>query len=135
MEPSHINSLLDLNILRTAPSLDKDQSKNLLNELRPQMDRADWFTIGIMAPSETLAILTLQQLENRFNWPQTTIKTRPNKKGSVFLKANQSTGDVHIRLENGLGEGILLSCQHNDQKENAETFGPFPLDFFQNIIQ
>ena len=58
------------------------------------------------------------------------IKENPNKDGPVFLKANQKTGDIHIRIEYGLGEGILLSCQQEEEKKNTSTFGPFPLNFF-----
>ena len=132
MEISKINSLTDLENLRTAPDLDADQAKNLLKELAKKMNHADWFTIGIMAPSTKLAIFVLKELEDRFNWNPTKIVIRPNADGPVFLKANQKTGETHIRTEYGLGEGILLSCQHNDQKETAETFGPFPLSFFKS---
>ena len=50
--------------------------------------------------------------------------------GSVFLKANQKTGNVLIRSENGLGEGILITCQYDNNASEANTFGPLPLDFF-----
>ena len=48
----------------------------------------------------------------------------------VFFKANQKTGNVFIRSENGLGEGILLTCQYNEDPHESNTFGPLPLDFF-----
>ena len=48
----------------------------------------------------------------------------------VFMKGNQKTGDVYIRSEYGLGEGILLTCQYNDLNRNSITYGPFPLSFF-----
>ena len=50
--------------------------------------------------------------------------------GSVFLKGNQKTGNVLIRSENGLGEGILLTCQYDKDSGENSTFGPLPLDFF-----
>ena len=50
--------------------------------------------------------------------------------GSVFLKGNQKTGNVFIRSENGLGEGILLTCQYDHESYESSTVGPFPLDFF-----
>ena len=50
--------------------------------------------------------------------------------GQVFLKANQKTGNVFIRSENGLGDGILLTCQYDDQSYGSKTYGPFPIDFF-----
>ena len=53
-----------------------------------------------------------------------------NADGSVFLKGNQKTGNVFIRSENGLGEGILLTCQYEKDSAESFTYGPFPLDFF-----
>ena len=50
--------------------------------------------------------------------------------GSVFLKGNQKTGNVYVRSENGLGEGILLTCQYDNTAKESSTFGPLPLDFF-----
>ena len=50
--------------------------------------------------------------------------------GSVFLKGNQKTGNVFIRSENGLGEGILLTCQYDRDSKDSLTYGPFPLNFF-----
>ena len=49
--------------------------------------------------------------------------------GEVFLKGNQKTGNVFIRSEDGLGQGILLTCQYEDHKIGSKTYGPFPLDF------
>ena len=130
MIDSEINSLNDLVNLRSAPTLDKDQSKILLKELSQYMDTADWFTVGIMAPSAKLAIIILKGMESRLGWPEMRIATKPFEDGPVFLKANQKTGDIHVRIEHGLGEGILMSCQHNEEHKNVDTFGPFPLDFF-----
>ena len=50
--------------------------------------------------------------------------------GYVFLKGNQKTGNVFVRSENGLGEGILITCQYDEDAEESNTFGPLPLDFF-----
>ena len=50
--------------------------------------------------------------------------------GRVFLKGNQKTGNVYVRSENDLGEGILITCQYAQDTEGSNTFGPFPLDFF-----
>ena len=52
--------------------------------------------------------------------------------GGVFLKGNQKTGNVFIRSESGLGEGILLTCQYDHESIESSTFGPLPLDFFTN---
>ena len=47
-----------------------------------------------------------------------------------FLKANQKTGNVFVRSENGLGEGILITCQYDEGVKESNTFGPLPLNFF-----
>ena len=86
-----------------------------------------------MAPSSNRAILILKEIESHFHWPEMKVATKANGEGPVFLKANQNTGDVHVRIEHGLGEGIILSCQHNENQKDTETFGPFPLDFFKII--
>ena len=46
--------------------------------------------------------------------------TLPNSHGPIFLKANQKTGEIHARIEHGLGEGILISC-HNDDNSLTKT--------------
>jgi len=131
MTECEISVLKDLKMLRTAPILDIDQSKGLFNELSGYMNDADWFTIGIMAPSAKHAVFILKEMENRFNWSPAKVVSKPIKDGPVFLKANQKTGDIHIRIEYGLGEGILIGCQHNEEHKETETLGPFPLDFFK----
>ena len=125
-----INKLVDLNSLRTAPQLKNRQVKELLEELEANILNADWITIGIMAHSDLDAIKALQSISKKY----TLIKFRDldllRADGSVFLKANQKTGNVLIRSENGLGEGILLTCQYDEESGESSTFGPFPLDFF-----
>ena len=128
---STIKTLNDLNNFRSAPALDVEQSKKLLIELSIPMETADWFTIGIMSPSSNSAISVLQEMTRHFDWPEMRVTEEPKTQGPVFLKANQKTGEVHVRIEYGLGEGILLSCQHNQTNKDAETFGPFPLNFFK----
>ena len=132
MLDSQIKSLKDLNNLRSAPNLDQNQAELLLVELSRYMDDADWFTVGIMASSSKSAIFVLKEMENLFKWTEMKIINKPTGDGPVFLKANQKTGDAHLRIEHGLGEGILLSCQQNDVQKNSETFGPFPLNFFKS---
>ena len=56
MTDTTINSLADLNRLRTAPDLDAAQSQTLREELDQAMQAADWFTVGVMAPSQELAL-------------------------------------------------------------------------------
>ena len=84
-----------------------------------------------MSPSVEIAIRKIREMENYFNWNNLRIVTEPNMQGPVFLKANQRTGDIHIRIEHGLGEGILLTCQKEDHGESAKTIGPLPLNFFE----
>ncbi len=95
-----INKLVDLNNFRTAPKLSDWQAKNLLEELEANILNADWITIGVMAPNDNEA------------------------------KANQKTGNVFVRSENGLGEGILITCQYDEGAKESNTFGPLPLYFF-----
>ena len=132
MSNYNIKSLKDLNGFRSAIVLEVQQSKKLLTELINHMQDADWFTVGIMAPSSELALFTLREMECRFDWKAMHIKEKPTDDGPVFLKANQKTGDIYIRIEYGLGEGILLSCQHEEKDKESDTYGPFPLDFFES---
>ena len=126
-----INNLVDLNSLRSAPQLNKKQIKKLLEELEANIFNADWITIGIMARSDFDAIEALQSISKKYS----SIKFRNldslRANGSVFLKGNQKTGNVFMRSENGLGEGILLTCQYEDETEGFSTFGPLPLGFFK----
>ena len=125
-----IHSLKDLKSLRSAPILDVSQSKKLLQELSIRMQGAEWFTVGIMAPSATSAILVLREIEAKFNWSPMRLLEKPTSDGPVFLKANQNTMEIYVRIEYGLGEGVLISGQNNNQLKEVDTFGPFPLDFF-----
>ena len=125
-----INKLVDLNNLRTAPQLSNSQEKKLLDELEANIFNADWITIGIMAPSDNKAIEALQSISKRYS----SIKFRNlgslRADGGVFLKANQKTSNVFVRSENGLGQGILITCQYEEGAKESNTFGPLPLDFF-----
>ena len=125
-----INKLVDLNVLRTAPQLSKIQVKKLLEELEVKIFNADWLTIGIMASCDTKAIEALRSITEKFSFIKFMNLDGIHAKGSVFLKGNQKTGNVFIRSENGLGEGILLTCQYDNVSKESSTFGPLPLDFF-----
>ena len=127
-----INKLADLNSLRTAPLLSSSQEKKLLGELETNIENANWITIGIMAPSCTKAIEALQSIFNKYSSIKFGNLDSLQADGSVFLKGNQKTGNVFVRSENGLGEGILITCQYDEDAEESNTFGPLPLDFFQN---
>ena len=125
-----INKLTDLNILRTAPQLNDRQEKNLLEEIEANIFNADWITIGIMAPCDNRAIEALQSISKKYASIKFGNLDFLHADGCVFLKGNQKTGNVFIRSENGLGEGILITCQFDDDAKESNTFGPFPLDFF-----
>ena len=127
-----INKLVDLNSLRTAPQLSNSQVKKILEELEANIFRADWITVGIMAPCDTKAIEALQSITEKYSSIKFMNLDSLHADGSVFLKGNQKTGNVFIRSENGLGEGILLTCQYEHESKESSTFGPLPLDFFHN---
>ena len=125
-----IDNLFDLNSLKTAPQLSKKQIKKLLEELELNIVNSDWITIGIMAPSDFDAVKALQSISKKYSFVKFRNIDSLHANGSVFLKGNQKTGNVYIRSENGLGEGILLTCQHEGDFLDSFTFGPLPLDFF-----
>jgi hypothetical protein len=127
-----INKLVDLNSLRTAPQLSEIQIKKLLEELEANIFDADWITIGIMAPYDTQAIEALDSISKKYSSIQFSNLDSLHAEGSVFLKGNQKTGNVFVRSENGLGVGILITCQYDEDAQESNTFGPLPLDFFNN---
>ena len=125
-----INKLVDLNSFRVAPKLNNSQIKKLFGELESNISKADWMTIGIMAPSDTKAVEALQSISKKYSSIKFGNLDSLSANGSVFLKANQKTSNVFIRSENGLGEGILITCQYDENASDSNTFGPLPLDFF-----
>ena len=125
-----INKLVDLNSLRTAPKLSKFKVKKLLVELETNIFNADWITIGIMAPCDNRAIEVLRSISKKYVSIKFGNLDYLHAKGGVFLKANQKTGNVFVRSEKGLGEGILITCQYDEDTKESNTFGPLPLDFF-----
>ena len=125
-----INNLFDLNSLRSAPQLNEIQKQKLLNELELNIINADWITIGIMASSDYEAINALRSISKKYSSINFLDLDSLNADGSVFLKGNQKTGNVFVRSENGLGEGILITCQYDEDAQESNTFGPLPLDFF-----
>ena len=127
-----INCLFDLNGYRTAPSLNYEQRKKLLKELGDKILSADWITVGIMALNDYEAINALQSISVRYSLNKFKDLSTLKANGNVYLKGNQKTGNVYIRSENALGEGILLTCQYEEGSLDSNTFGPFPLDFFSN---
>ena len=125
-----INKLVDLNSFRVAPKLNNSQVKKLFGELESNISKADWMTIGIMAPSDIKAVEALQSISKKYSSIKFGNLDSLSANGSVFLKANQKTSNVFIRSENGLGEGILITCQYDENASQSNTFGPLPLDFF-----
>ena len=126
-----INNLVDLDRLRTSPNLSKRQIKKLLGELESKIFAADWITVGIMASNDYEAVVALQSISKKYSSIKFKNLDSLNADGSVFLKGNQKTGNAFIRSENGLGEGILLTCQYDDDSHESRTFGPLPLNFFK----
>ena len=125
-----INKLVDLNNLRTAPQLSNIEGKKLLAELEANIFNADWITIGIMAPSDNKATKALKSISKKYSSIKFGNLRSLKADGGVFLKANQKTSNVFVRSENGLGEGILITCQYDESAKESNTFGPLPLDFF-----
>ena len=125
-----ISKLADLDKLRSAPEINKKQSKILLDELNNIILNSDWITIGVMSPSLKKGINAVRKIEKTFKYNKMKCITLPSSDGPIFLKANQKTGEIHARIEYGLGEGILITCQNYDNSLISKTIGPFPLDFF-----
>ena len=125
-----INELADLNKYKTAPRLDVDQTQKLSKEIDLKIMNSDWLTIGVMAKSDFEAKIALVTITKKYPFIFFKDFAELQVRGNVFLKANQKSGEVYIRAEYGLGEGILLTCQYDDLSKNSITYGPFPLSFF-----
>tara|TARA_Y100001978_G_C23618037_1_gene397004 strand:+ start:495 stop:884 length:390 start_codon:yes stop_codon:yes gene_type:complete len=125
-----INKLVDLNRFKSAPILDLYQSQKLSEELDVKILDSDWLTIGVMAKSDLEAKFALKTIIQKYSFLRFKEFEDLRAIGKVFMKGNQKTGEVYIRSEYGLGEGILLTCQYNDPRKNSITYGPFPLNFF-----
>ena len=125
-----ICKLEDLDKLRSAPKLNQKQSKTLFNQVSHLIHKSDWITIGVMSPSLKRGINAIRRIEEKFEYDEMKCITVPSSDGPIFLKANQKTGEIHARVEFGLGEGILITCQNYENSLTSKTIGPFPLDFF-----
>ena len=130
MSSPGIQSLKDLSRLREAPSLDQSTAEQLLQELEVALSQSSWFTIGVMAPSADQALSSLRSVEASQQWTSLEVVETTTDEGPVFLKANQRGGTVRVRIEHGLGSGILISGHGDDDTQPTRTWGPFPLDFF-----
>ncbi|MBW3041715.1 DUF1824 family protein [Prochlorococcus marinus] len=131
---SDIVELKDLDKLRSAPNLNKKQEELLFKEVKQIILNSDWLTIGIMSPSLEKGVNAVRKIEEAFNYNMAKPINLPESNGPVFLKANQKTGEMHARIEYGLGEGILITCHNNDDSLTSKTIGPFPLDFFNKKL-
>ena len=125
-----INELIDLNNFKTAPVLDLDQIQKLTMELETKIVNSDWLTIGVMAKSDSEAKIALKTIIQKYSFDNFINFENLKASGNVFMKGNQKTGEVYIRSEYGLGEGILLTCQYDEPSKDSMTYGPFPLKFF-----
>ena len=125
-----ISELIDLNKYKTAPILNLSQIQKLSKELDSEIKKSDWITIGVMAKSDKDAKNALKMFVHKYSFMNFKDFEKLKATGNVFMKGNQKTGEVYIRSEYGLGEGILLTCQFNDLSKNSLTYGPFPLCFF-----
>jgi hypothetical protein len=125
------SGLAALRGLRTAPALDGEGRALLRQELTPRLQACGWFTIGIMAPSAAAALTALRQLEAAQGWTALQPgESGAGEPGPVFLKGNQRTGLLHLRHEEGLGEGLLITGHGAADPEAEDTWGPLPLDLF-----
>ena len=132
MSDPAINGLADLNRLRSAPPLSAIERKNLKTELIAEMSHFAWFTVGVMASSSIEAMTCLRDLELAMGWPSMQLADETRIDSGVFLKANQSTGCIRIRAEEGLGQGFLLSGHQVESQQSGPTWGPLPLDLFRD---
>jgi Domain of unknown function (DUF1824) len=120
--------------LRQAPLLDPDQRGSLRSELTERLAGCAWFTIGVMATDREAAVTCLRQLERSQGWP--ALEEAPEQElgpgsGPVFLKGNQRNGLFRVRVENGVGEGLLITGHNPDNPAAEDTWGPLPLDLFR----
>ena len=130
MSSRSIQCLNDLSRLREAPALEQSTTDQLRKELQLALAQSSWFTIGVMAPSADQALSSLRSLEASQRWTSLEVVETTTDEGPVFLKANQRGGTVRVRIEQGLGSGILISGHGDDDAQPATTWGPLPLDFF-----
>ena len=130
MSSLSIQCLNDLSRLREAPTLDQSTADQLRKELQLALAQSSWFTIGVMAPSADQALSSLRSLEASQQWTSLEVVETTTDEGPVFLKGNQRGGTVRVRIEHGLGSGILISGHGDDDAQPATTWGPLPLDFF-----
>ena len=116
-----INELVDLNKYKSAPILDSNQSQKLSKEIDIKIKNSDWLTIGVMAKSDLEAKIALKTIINKYSFTGFRDFEDLKAMGNVFLKGNQKSGEVYLRSEYGLGEGILLTCQYDDPSKTRKN--------------
>lgn len=128
-------SLASLRGLRTAPVLSAANLTALRSELQAQLERCEWFTIGVMAGSASAAVDALRSCEQALAWEPLELdpsgEALASIEGPVFLKGNQNNGRFLVRRESGLGEGMLITGHSAVDPAAEDTWGPLPLQFFQ----
>ena len=126
--------LADLRGLRSAPTLTPDQAAVLRAELLTQLQRCEWFTIGVMAASAAAAVEALRAAEAALQWEALELdpagEALASIEGPVFLKGNQNSGRFLVRRESGLGEGLLITGHSPVDPAAEDTWGPLPLNLF-----
>jgi hypothetical protein len=129
-----LSGLESLRGLRTSPQLSAEQQAELQLQLQPLLQRCDWFTIGVMAPSAAAAVQALRAAEQANGWQALDLdpagEALTSMQGPVFLKGNQNTGRFLVRRETGLGEGLLITGHSPADPDAEDTWGPLPLTFF-----
>ena len=89
-----------------------------------------------MAGSGWDAVAALRATERALAWtPLALDPSGPDPESlaePVFLKGNQHTGRFLLRAEGGLGQGILITGHNPEDPSVEDTWGPLPLDFFED---
>jgi hypothetical protein len=122
--------------LRSAPVLNPSVRGRLRAELESRLAACAWFTVGVMAGSGSDAVAALRATERALAWtPLAPDPSGPDPETlaePVFLKGNQHTGRFLLRAEGGLGQGILITGHNPEDPSVEDTWGPLPLDFFED---
>ena len=116
-----MQTLKDLTQLRSAPELSEPAAAALRSELSEAMASANWFTIGVMAPSADAALNALRALEASQTWEPLALIETSEQPGPVFLKANQKGGSIRIRIEHGLGRRGGAGAREREEGAADET--------------
>ena len=124
-----INKLVDLNNLRTAPQLSNSQIKKLLEEIEENIFKADWITIGIMAPCDVRAIEVLQSISKKVKLLINDLIMMIELKRS---KKNRSKNALFNPYKNGISsyDMAYLSSKRNLKKKTVYLKNDSNKDYF-----